>query len=158
MGGKGKFFTEARIVLLIRWWVAGAIYFYIGWGTGLGSKTNSIDFIFFLGLAIGLVNSFVLNPVLNKMFKLKLSKKYRDTSIMYKVKSRLIEIVKAMTIVVIMVQVYSFINITFIKIFDLRPESIPLPGEPITFGIIYVILYTIFEKIILKIENKSRKK
>lgn len=148
MGQKRKIFTDERIALIIRWWVAGAIYFFIGWGTGLGNKTDLLDFIFFLGLAIGLINSFILNPILNKMFNLKSSKKYLEIGVMQKIKSRLFEIIKAMIIVMMMVYVYAFINISLINTFNLPSESIPLPGEPITFGIIYVVLFVIIEKLI----------
>lgn len=157
MGQKRRFFTDERIVLLIRWWVAGAIYFFIGWGTGLGSKTNLIDFIFLLGLAIGLVNSFALNPILNRMFNLKSSKKYLETTVIQKVKLRLFEILKAMIIVIMMIYIYAFINVSLINFFNLPSESIPLPGEPITFGIIYVVLFVIVEKIIDIFSKKVRK-
>lgn len=147
MRDKKKIFTEERIVLIIRWWVAGAIYFFIGWGTGLGNKTSPIDLVFFLGLGLGLVNSFVLNPVLNKMFNLKTNKNYMDISVIEKAKIRLIEILKAMFIVLMMFYCYGFINRTLIQIFDLSSESVPFPGEPITFGILYVILFVLLEKI-----------
>lgn len=156
MKHKKKIFTEERIVLIIRWWVAGAIYFFVGWGTGLGNKNNLIDLVFFLGLSLGLVNSFVLNPVLNKMFNLKTSKNYMDISIADKVKTRLTEILHAMFIVVIMFYCYGYINRSLIQIYNLSPESVPFPGEPITFGILYVILYVLMEKL-KRIFIKGRK-
>jgi hypothetical protein len=147
MGNKKKIFTDERIVLIIRWWVAGAIYFFIGWGTSLGYNGNIIDLVFFLGLTIGVVNSFVLNPILNKMFNLKTSKKYMEISVISKVKSRLAEIFKGMLIVLMMVYCYAFINTLLINLFNLPANSIPLPGEPITFGILYTLLFVLLEKI-----------
>ena len=29
-----------------RWWFVGAIYFFVGWGTGLGNSKSAFDLIF----------------------------------------------------------------------------------------------------------------
>lgn len=148
MKGSKKLLTDERIALIIRWWAAGAIYFFIGWGTGLGKQGSAIDFIFFLGLSIGIMNILIINPVFQKMFNLKSNKKYTDTSTLEKVKMRLGEIFKSMINVLFIVYTYSLINILLINIFSLSREAVPLPGEPITFGILYVVIFTLFERLI----------
>ena len=142
-----KFLNDRRKAILIRWWAVGAVYFFVGWGTGLGNQGSLIDFIFFLGLAIGIMNIVVVNPVLRMLFNLGPERNYKDIPLIEKVKRRLGEILKSILIVLIIVYIYNFINMALIKILDLSPETVAFPGEPITFGIIYVIVYLVLEKL-----------
>jgi hypothetical protein len=149
-----KIFTDERIALIVRWWVAGAIYFYIGWGTNLGYQNSLIDFIFFLGLSIGVANILVVDPVIRRMFNLKSNIRYTDISTAQKVKMRLSEIFKSMLIVLIIVLTYMLINILLIKILSLSPDAVPFPGEPISFGILYVFIFILFEKVKNRFERQ----
>ena len=65
-----KIFTDRTLSLIARWWAAGAVYFFIGWGTNLGRQESIIDFVFFLGLAMGIFNAFIVNPALNMFFNI----------------------------------------------------------------------------------------
>lgn len=141
-----RFFTEKRIILIIRWWVAGAVYFFIGWGTNLGANTNIIDFVFVLSVSLGLVNSFLLNPIIAKMFNTPMSKKYLEMTLVEKLSRRFKDIAQSVIIVIIMIYVYVLINVALISIFKLPNTSVPFPGEPITFGIIYILLYMFTER------------
>jgi len=138
---------EKFIELMIRWWGAGAVYFFIGWGTGLGSLEDPFDFIFILGLAMGLTTIVILNPLIYGMFDIErkdgelYNKKYNERTIMENVFVRMSEIVKAMIIVLLIFILVNVINIILIQALDLASDSVPFPGEPITFGIMYCIFY-----------------
>lgn len=147
MKPRKKFFTDERLEYLIRWWSVGAVYFFIGWGTGLGNLAGTVDFIFFLGLGIGVFNIVVINPLIRKMLNVRSNKRYNDTTVFNKVLSRLKEIFKSMLIVLIMVYIYSLINQLLIKALSLSPSQVPFPGEPITFGIMYVIILMCINRI-----------
>ncbi|GKX29421.1 hypothetical protein SH1V18_19010 [Vallitalea longa] len=147
MKPRKKFFTDERLEYLIRWWSVGAVYFFVGWGTGLGNQVGTVDFIFFLGLGIGVFNIAVINPLIRKMLNVRSNKRYNETTVFNKVLTRLKEIFKSMLIVLIMVYVYSLINQLLIKVLSLSPSQVPFPGEPITFGIIYVIILMCINKI-----------
>ncbi|QUI24666.1 hypothetical protein HZI73_21225 [Vallitalea pronyensis] len=152
-----KFLTENRLALLIRWWVAGAMYFFVGWGTGLGNQSSVIDFIFFLGLSLGVMNMLIVNPILRRTFNLDSNRYYLDSTVGQKVRMRLSEIFKSMLIVFIMVYIYAMINSLLIQLLSLSEQSIPLPGEPITFGIMYTVLYWLIEQVIKRLKDKTIK-
>ncbi|WP_058485786.1 hypothetical protein [Defluviitalea phaphyphila] len=141
-----KFFTDSRIVFFIRWWVAGAVYFFIGWGTNLANQASIIDFVFFLGLGLGAVNAYLVNPIVAKTFNVPFSKNYNETTVAQKVRLRIGEIIKAIIIVIIMVYIYTAINKFLIYLFSAPKNRIFFPGEPISFGLIYVSLWYLFEK------------
>ena len=65
-----NWFTDNRKAGLMRWWLAGMCYFMIGFGTQVGGYSSPIDFIFFLGVGIGLVTIVVYNPIAYNVFRL----------------------------------------------------------------------------------------
>lgn len=148
-----KFFTDERIALIIRWWAVGAVYFFIGWGTNL-SQRGIIDFAFFLGLSIGIFNMLVVNPVIRMVLKTKATKGYMETSIKDKVIGRMTEIVKSILIVVLMTYIYNIANTLLIALLGLGEESIPLPGEPITFGIIYILIWSLINGLVASVKKR----
>lgn len=150
-----RIFTDDRIALIIRWWSVGAVYFFIGWGTNL-SQRGIIDFVFFLGLTIGVFNMLVINPVIRQLLNTKLVTRYTDIPIMKKVLFRLGEIFKSMVIVTIMVYIYSLINMVLIDGFKLTESSIPLAGEPISFGILYVVIWSLLNGFISNVKKRIK--
>jgi hypothetical protein len=158
MSRKKKFFTEGKIAFLARWWSAGAVYFFIAWGTTIGeSEYGYLDLALVLGVFIGLFFMLVVNPILRSMFNLRAEIEYKSSSVLQLVLYRLGEILKSTIIVVLIVIITSAINIGLISILQLPEDSVPFPGEPITFGLMYVLLYMLsmklkqlFKKIISK--------
>lgn len=150
-----RIFTDDRIALIIRWWSVGAVYFFIGWGTNL-SQRGIIDFVFFLGLTIGVFNMLIINPVIRQVLNTKSVRRYTDESLMKKVLYRLGEIFKSMIIVTIMVYIYSLINMVLIDGFGLSESSIPLAGEPITFGILYVLIWSLINALISNVKKRVK--
>ena len=58
---------ESRADALV---AGGMCYFMIGFGTQVGGYSSPIDFIFFLGVGIGLVTIVVYNPIAYNVFRL----------------------------------------------------------------------------------------
>lgn len=151
---------EKAIEVLIRWWGAGAVYFFIGWGTSLGSQSDPLDFIFILGLATGLLTIAVLDPLIYSMLDIErkngelYNKKYFERTIMQNVMLRSGEIIRSMVIIIIIFFAYNFINIGLISLLSLPETSVPLPGEPITFGLLYILFYFLI-RFILGLFNRK---
>jgi len=138
---------EMILEAVIRWWGAGAIYFFIGWGTGLGNQTDPFDFVFILGVATGLFTIAVLDPLIFSMLDIErkngtlYNKKYYERTIVQNISLRSVEIFKSLFIVILVFFTYNFINIGLIKLFSLPVDRVPLPGEPITFGLFYALFF-----------------
>lgn len=151
-----KFFTDERLARIFRWWAASAIYFFVGWGTNVGAQSTMIDFVFFLGIAIGLFEMFVVNPVVNSMFNVRNPIRFSDKSIMKKVIYRLRYFAKTFIIIIFVVITYDIINYTAIIVRGLDSEAVFLPGEPIMFGIFYIIYYILIEGLGLSIKRRMK--
>ncbi len=65
---KGFHFPEWLKMVLLKAWFAGAVGYFIVWGLGM-YLSNLIDFMFVLGIAIGLVTDLLLNNVLRFLEK-----------------------------------------------------------------------------------------
>ncbi|MCD7754787.1 MAG: hypothetical protein LUJ09_00385 [Firmicutes bacterium] len=136
---------------LVRWWFAGAVYYLIGMGTELGMNSDSLDFIFFLGLGMGITSAFILNPIIYGFFNVKrrgksYSKKYLERSSLQNAMLRLLEIFRCFVCVVLVVLVYQYLNLALIAIFDLQSDTAVIAGEPILFGVFYTIVYWLMDK------------
>lgn len=55
---------------ILRWWIAGMCYFFIGFGTQIGILRDPIDLIFMLGVCIGFATVFIYNPIAYGMFNI----------------------------------------------------------------------------------------
>lgn len=143
------------IIFLMRWWAVGAVYFFIGWGTRLGSYTHSIDFILMLGIAIGLFNSYVVDTAVRMLYNRGPQVGYLDKTIMMKVSLRLQSVVLSTFIVFIVSMIYININKAAIVLFDLDPERVFLPGEPILFAVFYMIAYTLIDQIVQRVKRET---
>ncbi|MEM8857106.1 MAG: hypothetical protein AAGD96_02215 [Chloroflexota bacterium] len=150
MSEKGQrfraFFTDRRIALIIRWWAAGAIYFFFGWGTSLGNQAEILDFVFWLGVAMGVFNMLVVNPVLRMGFNIGPDSRSSrgNYALSQRVSDYLVEIIKNVVIMFLIALIYVGINSAINVVFGLPATNISLPGEPILFGIFYVFVWSLF--------------
>lgn len=140
-----KIFTDRTLSLIVRWWAAGAVYFFVGWGTNLGRQDSIIDLVFFLGLVMGLFNAFIINPGLRMVFNIAPARPPQQNTNWQRMSDYFVELIKNIFIVFIVAMIYIGINRSLIAIFDLSPEAVPLPGEPILFGLFYVLVYVLLE-------------
>ena len=142
-----RFFTDRRIALIIRWWAAGAVYFFIGWGTSLGNQSNLIDFVFSLGVVMGLFNMLIVNPVLRMAFNLAPTPRPKTYALSQRISDYLVEIIKNIFIMFCIALIYIGLNSLINAIFNLPPTAIRLPGEPIGFGLFYVLVFLVIERV-----------
>lgn len=144
------FFTDERSALMIRWWAAGAVYFFVGWGTSIGQQ-SMIGLILSLSLIMGLLNILIINPSLRMVFNIGSAKrpKHEDT-FFQRLSDRLVELLKTLFIVATVAMIYVAINSAIIIIRDLPSDAVPLPGEPIMFGIFYVFVFWCLDVLVKK--------
>lgn len=147
------FFTDRRIALILRWWAAGAVYFFIGWGTSLGNQASIIDFVFTLGVVMGIFNMLVVNPGLRMAFNLTPNRRPRSHAISQRVSDYLVEIIKNILIMLIIFLIYVVLNSVINAAFNLPAENISVPGEPILFGVFYVLAWVLFEWLWSRVER-----
>ena len=140
-----KYLTDRNISLLIRWWAAGAVYFFIGWGTFLGNQQSSLDFVFSLGLVMGLFNILIINPALRMMFNLGPPRPPREYGYWRRLRDYLGELLTSIVIMFVIALMYRAINTLLIALLSLSSEAVPLPGEPILFGLFYVVVFVLLE-------------
>lgn len=151
--GIRKYFSDRTISRIVRWWAAGAIYFFVGWGTSLGNQANMIDFVFWLGVAMGLFSMLIVNPVIRMAFNLGPSRRPKTYAISQRVSDYLVEIIKNIFIIFCIALIYIGLNSAINAAFDLSAENISLPTEPIGFGIFYVLIFVILEQLVERIRQ-----
>ena len=147
------FLTDQRSALLIRWWTAGAVFFFIGWGTPIGQQ-SMIGLAFSLGLILGLLNILIINPSLRLLFNVGPKKRpQHEDTFFQRVSDHLVELLKTIFIVFTVVMLYQVINRIIIAVRGLPSDSVPFLGEPIMFGIFYVFVFWCIELLINKIKK-----
>lgn len=147
------FFTDERSALLIRWWAAGAVYFFIGWGTSIGQQ-SMIGLILSLSLVMGLFNILIINPGLRLAFNLGPPKRpQHENTVFQRLSDRLVELLKTLFIIATVAMIYVVINSAVILVRDLPSDAIPIPGEPILFGIFYVFVFWCLELLVKKVKE-----
>ena len=114
-----RFMTDRNISLIIRWWAAGAVYFFIGWGTSLGQQQSVIDFAFMLGLVIGLGNILVINPVFRMLFDTVSTRPPGSNTFSQRISDYLVELIKSVFLVVMVAFIYVVINNILISLLNL---------------------------------------
>jgi hypothetical protein len=144
------YFTDRRISLIIRWWAAGAVYFFIGWGTMLGTQQSTIDFVFALGLVMGLFNILIINPGLRLLFNIGRKRPPHENTFWQRISDHLVELLKNIFIMFVIAMIYRMINQVLISLLALPADSVPLPGEPILFGVFYVFVFVCLEWVTTK--------
>ncbi len=148
-----KYMTDRNISLVFRWWTAGAVYFFVGWGTTLGNQALIVDLIFFLGLAMGLFNIVILNPILRLMFNIGSKRPSHEDTPWQRISDYLVELLKNVFIVALVVLIYLVVNQLLILLLGLPESAVPLPGEPILFGVFYLLVFVLLEAIAKRIKR-----
>ena len=157
MSDKGRrwlsFFTERRLALILRWWAAGAVYFFIGWGTSLGNQALLLDFVFSLGVVMAIFNMLIVNPGLRMAFNIGSKLPPGSNTVSQRVSDYLVEILKNVLIMFVIALIYVALNSAINAAFGLPSDNISVPGEPILFGVFYVLVWVIFGRIWQKIQS-----
>jgi hypothetical protein len=133
-------------ICLFRMWVAGAVCFFGAWGRG-GAETvgaaYSLDLITGLIFLLIISDIIIVRPVVRNMFKVKSVKPEKQSALKI-IGAGFLRFMKTTTIVVTIVLSYYVLNVLIIAIFSLDSDSVPLPLEPILFGIMYGVYFTLY--------------
>lgn len=151
-----KLFNDQRLANIFRWWSVSAVFFFIGWGTGLGFQSTSIDFVFFMGVAIAVFEMFIVNPIIYSMFNVKNPLRLDGNTIKFKVKYRMIYFFKTIFIVTAVVFTYQIINYGAISLSLVASDKVFLPAEPILFGIFYMCYFLILESLTVNTNRRMK--
>jgi hypothetical protein len=132
--------------VLVRWWIAGMCYFFIGVGTQAGLMQSPLDLVFFLGVGIGLVTVVIYNPIVYGMFDVKRNGRIVNDSY-YEKKGRE-RILYNLSLVFLNIVIVSFVYLTYQGINEAmcsaekQPSgTILFPCEPFGFATFYVLYY-----------------
>lgn len=129
---------------ILKWWVAGMCYFFIGFGTQAGVFQDPVDLIFFLGVGVGLAMIVVYNPIAYGMFRIErrgkiANKSYYERKGWQNALYRLAEIFKDLFLVWLIYQTYQSVNLLINQIGHLPEGTILVPGEPFGFATLYLL-------------------
>lgn len=138
---------EALKLLLVKVWFAGAVCYFILWGLGpyLG---NSLDMLFVLGIALGMVTDLLTNNVLRFMEK---QPGANDPWMMLPGKgtfSMLLSCVYHLLVVICVYMLYNLINLG-INTLTGDMNAVPLGVEPILFG----VFCTVFDMLFISLKH-----
>jgi hypothetical protein len=133
-------------------WAAGAVCFFAAWGrAGVDDASmQSVGKAFSFNLIAGLItimilcDFFIVNPVIRlaggrRAFNIEEKKSYMFLL------GGFLHVIKITALILLIVQTYYFINVFFIRIFNMDVNSVPVPLEPILFGVMYGLYYLLFD-------------
>lgn len=124
---------DALKLILIKVWFAGAVCYFILWGLG-GMLGSSLDMLFVLGCALGMVTDLLTNSVIRFMEK---EKGANDKWMMFSgsgVVSMVVNVLYHLVVIVCVYLLYNAINFGINSITG-DMEAVPLGVEPILFGV-----------------------
>ncbi|GHU56227.1 hypothetical protein FACS189442_4640 [Spirochaetia bacterium] len=142
---KSLFRPDSIKVLLLRMWAAGAVCFFGAWGRAGAEEVGqaySVDLIAGLIVLLVICDWIIVNPLIRYAFKKRPPAepgKKKGWRIFLK---SILHIIKITAAVLLIVGVYFFLNVLFIRLFHLDEKSVPVPLEPLLFGILYGLCYT----------------
>lgn len=145
-GKKFPRLKSACKVTLFRMWAAGAVCFFAAWGRG-GAETVGNGYS--LDLVAGLVAIMILCDIIivNPVIRLAMGKRVRgeEKSAPLFLLCGLLHIVKVTALMLLVTATYYGLNVFCIRLFGLDEKSVPVPLEPLLFGLLYGLYYLIFE-------------
>ena len=129
---------------LIEWWSMGAIYFFIGFGS-LAAYSDALDLIFFLGVTIGVVKTYLIPKFIDEINPYE---KKTKTSLFRLSKNTLMGLV----LTVAVIYTYDFINSRLVDVLNLSSGKVIVYPEPILFGLLYICYESILKRLL---KNKT---
>ena len=137
-------------IMLFRMWAAGAVCFFAAWGRAApqDSEMENVAAAFSFNLITGLIivmilcDMLIVNPIIRLVEgKRLLGERKGIMSILWLP----LNIVKVTALILLVVVTYYFINTSFIRIFAMDEKSVPVPLEPVLFGVFYGLYWLLFE-------------
>jgi len=132
-------------------WAAGAVCFFAAWGRAgpADAEMENVAAAFSLNLIGGLIGIMILADIIivNPIIRMASGQRVfgEEKKGFQFVFSLPLHILKVTAIMALIVFTYYLINVSFIRIFSLDESSVPVPLEPILFGIIYGLYYLLFD-------------
>jgi hypothetical protein len=102
---------------------------------------------------MGVFNILIINPGLRLMFNIGPKRPSRENTGWQRTSDYLVELLKNIFIVFIVALIYMAINRAAISLFDLPVDAVALPGEPILFGLFYMIVWVLLDAIAKKVKS-----
>lgn len=146
---------------LFRWWFTGAVYFFVAFGTSLGSQTSPVDLLFFLGVGLGLGTAVLFNPILFGFLNVRRpeglwSLPYSRRKLWQNILLALLEVLRAWFLVLLVFMTYQSLNLLLQQLMDKPAGTIILRGEPILFATFYMIFYWALSKLSAAVRTAVR--
>ena len=129
-------------VVLIKAWFFGAVCFFFLWGLG-NYVTSNLDMLFVTAVALGMVTDLLVNPILRFMEKYP---EQNDKWMMVTKKGMVglgLDLGYGFVLMFCVYYFYNFINVAIVTV-TAAADTVPLPVEPIGFGLICVGLDMLF--------------
>lgn len=102
---------------------------------------------------MGLFNIIIINPGLRMMFNIYPKRPAHENTFWQRISDYLVELIKNIFIMSIVALIYVVLNQALIAILSLPADSVPLLGEPILFGLFYVLVFVSLDVISKKIKE-----
>jgi hypothetical protein len=137
-------------IMLLRMWAAGAVCFFTAWGRAGAEEVGnsySLDLIAGLILVLLLGDWIIVNPVIKLAFG---QSGAADKKGWRKFLNSLPHIGEVTFSLLLVVETYYLLNVLFIHLFDLGAQAVPIPLEPLFFGIFYGLYFQLFEFLKIK--------
>ena len=133
-------------ILIFRWWMAGAVYFFLAFGTSLGKGVSMIDLNFMLSLTISAFTILLFDPVMYAMYDVTkrgviINDFHYHHTILEGVGMKLIEVGKCTLCVFFTSLFYLYGNMALIHLTGATANTVIIKGEPIMFGILFCVFY-----------------
>jgi len=144
--------SEDIKMMFIRMWAAGAVWYFVGFGLEVG-KNSPIDLIFFIVLALVLVEWIILFPINRLAFNTSDKNIDKEDSYWKNMLRVLLNTIKIIFIVLVIVYIYWLIN----QIITIVPSMRTFGVEPILFGLLYGGIYYLISLVKQKIYILIRK-
>ena len=145
---------------IFRMWAAGAVCFFGAWGRAgpQGAEMENAAGWFSFNLIGTLIALMVIADIVivNPVIRLASGKRVfgeEKKGAMF-VFSLPLQFLKVTAIILLMVGTYFLLNMLFISVFSLDSNSVPVPLEPILFGVLYGLYYLAFNTVIKIIKGK----
>ena len=136
-----------------KWWIAGAVYFFLGFGSAPELQGTPVH-IFSMGAVLGLLNSYVVAPVVRDMTRINPPENPWLTVRRRGPLGTLMNILAGVMLVGLVVLSYVGINSVYTRISGTE-GAVLLRVEPILFGVFYLI-YEFLWRLLVRVLHTRR--
>ncbi len=121
--------------LLLKWWAAGALLFFIGWGLPIGLSSM------YLALLLGVVGGVFTDLIGNNILRVAVRNNESEPYMMWPqggAGGLVLNVLHSVLIAYLIMLTYTAVNVILIGLLGLEATAVPLGVEPILFGLLYL--------------------